>query len=112
MRFAFVGTDLELVMYKGPEGGVLHVAVDDGEPADVTLNSAASEYDVHIPLAEGLRDDAHHVEIVTLGEEGTQVSIDGLVVRRQRSRWPHVVVPAALVLLAGIAATCWRRTRT
>lgn len=112
LRFGFVGTDLELVVRKGPEGGMLRVTVDDGEPADITLSSAASEYDVHIPLAEGLRDNDHRVEIVTLGEEGTQVSIDGLVVRRQRSWWPYIVIPAALVLLAGFAATCWRRTRT
>ncbi|HUT15305.1 MAG TPA: hypothetical protein VMY98_03575 [Anaerolineae bacterium] len=112
LRFAFVGTDLELVVHKGPEDSMLQVTVDDGEPIDITLKSAASEYDVHIPLAEGLRDDAHHVEIVTLGEEGTQVSIDGLVVRRQRSWVPYIVVPAALALLAGIAATFWRRTRT
>ena len=112
LRFDFVGTDLELVVHRGPEGGMLQVIVDDGEPADVTLSSAASEYDVHIPLAEGLRDDAHRVAIVTQGEEGTEVSIDGLVVRRQRSWWPYIVVPAALILLAGIAATFCRRTRT
>jgi len=112
LRFGFMGTDLELVVHKGPEGGMLQVTVDDGEPADITLNSSASEYDVHISLAEGLRDDTHHVEIVTLGEEGTQVGIDGLIVRRQGSWVPYIVVSAALASLAGIAVTFWRRTRT
>ena len=85
LRFTFVGTELELVVHKSPQGGMLRVTTDDAPPIDIALHSDTSEYNVHIPLVKGLHHGLHHVEIMTKGEPGTYVDIDGLLVRRKRS---------------------------
>ncbi|MBC7262184.1 MAG: hypothetical protein H5T63_09230, partial [Chloroflexi bacterium] len=82
LRFTFVGTELELVVHKSPQGGRCQVSIDDNPPEEINLRSESCVYGVHIPLACGLRYGPHHVEIVTSGPQGTQVDIDGLLVRR------------------------------
>ncbi len=109
LRFTFVGTELELVVRRGPRGGVLRVTIDDGKPTDIVLQTDAPEYGVRIPLAKGLRDGTHRVEMVTGGEPGTQVDIDGLLVRRRRSWLPSVAVLGAGVVLAALLFRFHRR---
>lgn len=82
LRFSFVGTELELVVRTSPQGGVLQVSVDDDSPREFVLHSDTAAYKVRISLARGLRYGPHHVEVVTRGEPGTYVDIDGLLVRR------------------------------
>jgi hypothetical protein len=82
LRFTFVGTELELVVHKSPQGGRLQVSVDGNPPREIVLRSDSSVYGVHIPLVQGLRYAPHQVEIVTSGVPGTQVDVDGLLVRR------------------------------
>jgi len=112
LSFRFAGTELELVVCKGPKGGLLRVTVDGGEPADVALQSETSEHDVCIPLAKGLPGGVHRVEMATVGETRTQVDIDGLIVRRRKLRMPYVVISGAVVLLAAILFGLKRRIRS
>jgi len=103
LRFTFVGTELELVVHKGPQGGTLRVSIDGQASRDVVLRSGTSEYGVFIPLARGLRYGAHRVEMVTSSAPGTQVDIDGLLVRRTQSAWlSYAIVPAAVVVFAAL----------
>jgi len=81
LRFTFVGTDLELVVRKGPGGGSLQFTIDGGRPTTVSLGDAVPQYGVQLPLATGLRQGVHRVDIVTLDEPGTLVVVDGLIVR-------------------------------
>ena len=81
LRFTFVGTDLELVVRKGPGGGSLQFTIDGGRPTTVSLGDAVPQYGVQLPLATGLRQGVHRVDIVTLYEPGTLVFVDGLIVR-------------------------------
>jgi len=62
------------------------------------LQTDAPEYGVRIPLAKGLRDGVHYVEMLTESEPGTHVDIDGLLVRRRRSWLPYIIIPATAVL--------------
>ncbi|MBC7232106.1 MAG: cellulase family glycosylhydrolase [Chloroflexi bacterium] len=82
LRFTFVGTELELVVHKSPQGGRLQVSVDGNPLREIVLHSDSSAYGVHIPLVQGLRYAPHQVEMVTSGVPGTQVDVDGLLVRR------------------------------
>ncbi|MGC8787668.1 MAG: cellulase family glycosylhydrolase [Anaerolineae bacterium] len=82
LRFTFVGTELELVVHKSPQGGRCQVSIDGNPPEEINLRSESCAYGVHIPLACGLCYGPHHVEVVTSGPQGTQVDIDGLLVRR------------------------------
>jgi hypothetical protein len=111
LRFIFVGTELLLVVHTGPRGGVLEASVD-GEPVEnVTLYSEADQYGVHIPLARGLRDGLHDVELVVSGELGAQVDIDGLLVRRRRLPWLPYAILLAATLLFGAARLIRSRQR-
>jgi hypothetical protein len=101
LRFTFCGTELQLVVHQKPEGAVLRVTIDGKPATDVALQSETDEYGVLLPLARGLRNGPHQVEIMTHGEPGTQVDIDGLLVRRTSSVWlSWGTVLAALVILA------------
>ncbi len=101
LGFTFVGTDLELVVHRGPQGGMVQVVIDGGNPATITLGSDASQYSVRIPLAQGMRNGPHRVEIVTKGEPGTQVDIDGMLVWRRPTQWlPYSVAALAVAFIA------------
>ena len=97
LRFRFLGTGLELVVCKDPRGGVLRVAIDGAEAAEVSLHSDTRSYDVHIPLAVGLPDGVHQVEIAAQSERGTHVDVDGLIVRRMPPWTQRVIASVAVV---------------
>ncbi len=100
IRFAFHGTDLQLIAHKGPRGGVLEVSVDGKTMPDITLHSERDQYGTMIPLATGLANGAHQVRIVTRSDRGAQVDIDGLVVRQT----PHAWLSYIAVITAAAAA--------
>ena len=108
LRFTFVGTDLELVVHTGPQGGMLQASIDGQALPETTLESRESGYEVRIALAKGLRNSAHTVELVSGGQPGTQVDIDGLVVRQTHSPWLRNAV-ILTAMLAAAAAFFYRR---
>jgi len=103
LRFTFVGTELQIVTHKGPHGGALRVSTDGGAAPDIALQSEVDEFGVLVPLTKGLRYGPHQAEIVTCGEPGTQVDIDGLLVRRTAHAWlVYVVVFAVAAVFAAV----------
>jgi len=104
LRFTFVGTELQLAVHRGPQAGLLQVSIDGKAVSDVVLHAAGDEYGVLIPLATGLRNGSHQVEMVARGEPGTQVDIDGLLVRRQQIGWLPLAIAAAA---ASVVAALW-----
>lgn len=103
LRFTFIGTELHLIVRKGPNGGMFEVSIDNGRPVAFLLQTEMPQYAVRITLARGLRDGAHHVELATTGEAGMQVDIDGLIVRRRTIAWPTYVIVATLAIVACLA---------
>ena len=71
LRFTLDGPNATLATRRGPTAGALEVAVDGGRPTQVNL-TAPTETAADIPLALGLTDGPHTVEI--------RVSQDGVVV--------------------------------
>jgi hypothetical protein len=109
LRFTFSGTELQLVVHRGPRGGALHVSVDGRVLSEIALHGEEDEYGVLIPLAVGARNGPHHVEIVTLGNPGAQVDIDGLVVRQTPNAWlSYIAVIAAAAAAIGALFTRYR----
>ena len=78
LSFAFHGTDLTLVVVKSEAAGALQVVVDDRPPVEVVLRSSAPEFGVQVPIACGLADREHRVQITALSEG---VALDGFIVR-------------------------------
>jgi hypothetical protein len=113
LRFTFVGTDLELVVHRSPLGGVLRIAVDGKAKPDIVLESGTDEYGVLVPLAHGLRDGPHQVEIVSQGEPGTQVDVDAIIVRRTPCAWLAYAFALAAAAAAAMVSlvSCRRRGR-
>ncbi len=109
VRFTFVGTELLLLVHTGPRGGLLQAHVDGRPVENVTLYSEADQYGVHIPLAMGLRDGPHDVDLVVSGQLGAQVDIDGLLVRRRPPIWlPYAAV---IVIALPLGAALFMRSR-
>jgi hypothetical protein len=110
LRFTFWGTELQLAVHQSPRGGLLRVAIDGEPPTEVALQRETHEYGALIPLAQGLRNGPHQVEMVTLGEPGTQVDIDGLLVRRTAHAWLSLVACLAVAVAAlTVLFVCFRR---
>jgi hypothetical protein len=98
LSFSFAGTELDLVVVTGPDAGQLDVFVDPLEIGDwrleiaeeptlsMDLRSDTPQLGVVKPVARGLDDSLHRVEIVhisrTAGAAGP-VGIDGFIVRRR-----------------------------
>jgi hypothetical protein len=96
LSFSFVGNELDLVVVAGPDAGQLDVFVDPLEIGDrrleiaeeptlrLDLRSDRPQFGVIKPVARGLGDGLHRVEIVhapgTVGAAGA-VGIDGFIVR-------------------------------
>jgi hypothetical protein len=101
LRLTFCGTELQLVVHQNSRGAVLRVTIDGSPPTDVALPSGRDAYGVMLPLARGLRNGPHQVEIMTDGRPGTQVDIDGLLVRRTSNVWlSWGIVLAAMAIFA------------
>ena len=101
LRFTFVGTDLELVVGRGPQMGMLQVGIDGQAAKEVELSAATATYGAHIPLASGLRKTSHRVEITTAGDSAARVDVDGLVVRVTAVSWRSYAVTFAVAFLVG-----------
>jgi hypothetical protein len=103
LRFAFVGTDLELVVGKRPQMGTLRVSIDGQIAREITLYAGMAEHDVRVPLASRLHNGPHQVEITTAGEPTAEVDIDGIVVRVTSVRpWLYALVLAVVIVVAGL----------
>jgi hypothetical protein len=86
--FSFAGTELDLVVVTGPDAGQLDVFVDSddvGQPTlSLDLRSDTPQFGVIKPVARGLGDGLHRVEIMHApGTAGAAVpvGIDGFIVR-------------------------------
>jgi hypothetical protein len=99
LRFTFVGTELELVVHTDAQGGTLRVSVDGGKPTFLILHSTKPTYGLHIPLAKGLPDGTHRVEMVHVGEQGSRVDVDGLLVRRVQKDWTALAIGSGILVV-------------
>ena len=102
LSFSFVGTDLYLVTVLGPQGGSIRYAVDDGPPREKELVGAEASFGAHIPLARGMRNSPHTVEIIALTD--APVVVDGLIVKRTGLYWWRAMGIAALIVAALLLA--------
>jgi hypothetical protein len=94
-RLTFDGSDLWLVVARGPGRGPLEVTVDGGPPQVVSLNSTETAFGVKVPIVRGLRRGQHEVHITA--QPGA--AIDGFVVQ-DRLTWlvPRAVGAGAMVV--------------
>lgn len=99
-RLTFSGTDLFLVVTRGPAGGRLSVRVDGGPARSFDLRAAEVEPGTRLHLARGLADGRHSVEITAETGPEWDVSVDGFVVRRApgRAGWLAAGMLAALAV--------------
>jgi hypothetical protein len=111
LRFTFVGTELQLAVHKSSQGGVFQVSIDGKARADVDLQSNTDQYGLLVPLARGLPDGPHQVEIVVGGRPGTQADIDGLLVRRRPQSWLYAAAIALAIVLGLVLLPVLRRRR-
>jgi hypothetical protein len=109
LSFTFQGTNLSLVVVKDERSGILE-AVVDGQRREYDLSSSKREYQVEVPIVEGLADGEHRVEIAVVSD---QVAIDSLIVRRTPTylirRSLGLLTFAALVAILGYFL--WPRPR-
>ncbi len=97
-RFNFRGTDLILVVTRGPLGGPLTVRVDDAPPQTFDLHSDTVASQSRLYAARSLPDGPHSVELVSMN--GADI-VDGFIVRRVPNR-AGAIVAALAVVLAGM----------
>lgn len=110
LSFTFRGTDLSLVVVKDERSGILE-AVVDGQRREYDLSSPFRQYQVELPIVEGLADGEHRVKITVVSD---QVAIDGLLVRRTSiyliRRSLGLLTVAALLAILGYLL--WRPRET
>jgi hypothetical protein len=97
-RLAFEGTDIALVVDRLPGGGVLEARVDGLPSVALSLDAPREEWGVRAPVASGLADGWHILEVRT--RDDRPVRLDGLIVDR-RERWPGLT-PDTLLLALGL----------
>lgn len=99
LSFSFWGTDLLLVTVADPNSGAIRVTVDGATPKELDLYHPTKRYAVEVPVANGLVDGRHRVEIqVVAKEERSHGAVDGIIIRRNPfNLWP--LVPVLLVAL-------------
>jgi hypothetical protein len=103
LRFAFVGTDLELVVGKRPRMGTLRVSIDGKAAREIVLSAGMAEHGAPIPLASRLHNGPHQVEITTAGERAAEVDIDGVIVRViSVGWWLYALVLGVVIVVAGL----------
>jgi hypothetical protein len=102
LSFTFKGSELLLVVDKGPGGGVMEVAVDDAEPLKVDLAGEEEAFGAKVPVASGLPPVEHRVQISS-GARGW-AAVDGFIVRSGPDyfTWRWVGALAALLGTAGV----------
>jgi len=102
VNFTFHGSDLWLVVVRGPGRGQLTVTVDDKPPLTLSLEATETAFGVRLPVARSLPRGEHRVEIVA--QAGA--TIDGIVVRDRATWWMQRSVGAVAVAV-GLAAGGW-----
>lgn len=95
---AFDGTELTLVVGRQPSAGSLRIAIDGVELGVFATSSFDEEWRVELPVARGLSDGRHLLEVEATGP----VRVDGVIVDRRRG-WPGLL-PEGLLLLLGVLA--------
>lgn len=127
LTFQFRGTDLTLVVARGPEAGALEIRVDGAAPNQLPtrdgrgyldLYSPTEDHQQKVPVVAGLADGLHTAEL-TVSEHkneasvGHEVVIDGVVVDRQvislRGKVKIASVALGTVAAVAIAYVVWRR---
>ena len=108
LRFAFVGTEVHLVVHKSPEGGEVAVSVDGGTAQEVALQSDVEEHGVLVTVARGLTKGKHQVEVRASGSPGAEVGIDGLLVRTASDVWRRCALAGgALAIALAMSHAIW-----
>ncbi len=115
LSFTFWGTDLDLVLVRDASSGQLEITVD-GRHGELNLSSSSPEDQLQVPVAAGLVEGEHQVEITVAEtpESNSRVAIDGLIVRRSPVYLVRggvallVCVPFAVGLVYGLRGR-WRR---
>lgn len=99
LSFSFWSTNLLLVTVADPNSGAIRVTVDGATPKELALYHPTKRYVVEVPVANGLVDGRHRVEIqVVAKEERSHGAVDGIIIRRNPfNLWP--LVPVLLVAL-------------
>ncbi len=87
LSFTFVGTELQLIVHSGPNGGTLRAIIDGRTDREISLHSDAETYGVPITLVRHWRSAARTVLLTNEGENGTYVDVDGLRVRNAGALW-------------------------
>jgi hypothetical protein len=109
LSFTFRGTDLSLIVVKDGRSGILEVVVD-GKRREYDLSTLSTQYQVEVPIIEGLADGEHQVRMTVVNG---QVAIDGLIVRRTPTylirRSLGLLTVAALLVILGYLL--WPRPR-
>ncbi len=100
-RFTFEGTDLFVVVTRSPAAGALSVRVDGGPPRTLDLYADEFKPQSRLHVARSLAPGRHSVEIVSLTDANSDVSLDGFVVRRTADRTPALAL--ALIAALGLA---------
>ncbi len=92
-RFAFTGTDLSLSVMRGPDAGTLTARMDS-VPLNLDLHSDVPHLAI-IPLAHGLTDGQHTVELTNTSGHNV---IDGFIVKKVADRTWALLMTLMLVL--------------
>jgi hypothetical protein len=98
----FNGSDLWLVVARGPGSGPLEVAVDGGSPQVVSLDSPEATFGVKVPIVRGLRRGQHELHITA--QPGAV--IDGFVVQ-DRPTWLILRAVGAGAVVLSLVALGW-----
>jgi hypothetical protein len=100
--FAFDGSDLWILVSHRPDGGWLEVSVDGNPPTNISLASPEVRFGSQVPIARGLPQGHHQVQITG----GGGATIDGFIVR-DRPIWLLQRVLGAAVVIGGLLALVW-----
>ncbi|MBI3287421.1 MAG: cellulase family glycosylhydrolase [Chloroflexi bacterium] len=104
LSFIFGGTDLGLVVGRGPDGGRLQVAIDEGRPTvTVDLNAPSVEYGIEVPVAAGLSEGAHAVRINVELDAGQRVALDAIHVEHRSNLSAAAILAGTTLTLSFVA---------
>jgi O-antigen ligase len=127
MRLRFEGTRIALLAPVGPQRGVAYVTVDGSYvlagllprnrygQAMIDFGDAVARDSVRFPVASGLPDGVHTLEVTVSGDAGTGssdagVGIDGVVIARDRSGAPETILGVAWAVSIAVGAFSVRRS--
>lgn len=105
IAFLFNGTDLQLVLHRGPGLGKIKVAVD-GKPAsslpDGVLDLATTDdlWQETVAVSQGLAAGVHRADITVVSG---QVDFDGTVIHRDNPSFGTLAIPVTVGMVTGTA---------